>query len=197
MTETNQIQTFKEFHRLVPEILQKMNEDQELALRAAVNPLLAFRELGYALSPQVEQEVENFIRYSPKQRKRMEDLEKLLYEHAGKKIDLRKPEAIESFVTKDLNIRKISNLKSLPSSDVLELAKLAVYKKKTEWKDPLTELEKAHPAIPLLLEYREIQFSKPGFASKTYYDELKSGKRKLPVTGIRITFPGGKIKHEE
>lgn len=197
MSEKKQIQIFKEFHRLVPEILQRMNEDQELAFRAATNPLLAFREMGYFMTEEVEHEVEIFIRFTPKERKRLEDLEKQLLSHASKKIDFRKPEAIEAFITKDLKLKKISNLKALPSTDVIEIGRRTIEKKNLDWKDPLLELKKAHPAIPLLIEFRKILYSKPGFASKTYYDELKSGKRKLPISKIRITFPDGALIHEE
>jgi hypothetical protein len=191
------IQSFKEFHRLVPEILQRMNEDQELALRAAANPLLAFREMGLRLTDEVEKEVEKILRFTPQERKRLEELEKELQKHTEKPVDFRSNEEVGSFLLKDLKLKKAKDVKSVESSDVLETARILLSRKKKAWSDPLQELKDAHPVMPALLEYRKIYGNKPGFASKTYYNELKSGKRKLPITGIRLTFPGGAPIHEE
>ena len=191
------IQTFKEFHRLVPEILQRMNEDQELALRAAANPLLAFREMGLVLTGEVEKEVEKILRFTPQERKRLEDLEKELHRHTEKPVDFRSDEEVGALLVKDLKLKKVKISKSVETSDVLESARILLSRKKAVWSDPLGELKDAHPMMPALLEYRKIYRGKPGFASKTYYNELKSGKRKLPITGIRLTFPGGVPIHEE
>jgi DNA polymerase I-like protein with 3'-5' exonuclease and polymerase domains len=191
------IQSFKDFHRLVPEILQRMNEDQELALRATANPLLAFREMGLRLTDEVEKEVEKILRFTPRERKQLEDLEKELHKHTEKPVDFRSNEEVGSFLLKDLKLRKAKDFKSVESSDVLETARILLSRKKKAWSDPLQELKDAHPVMPALLEYRRIYHGKPGFASKAYYNELKSGKRKLPITGIRLTFPGGAPTHEE
>lgn len=191
------IQSFKEFHRLVPEILLRMNEDQELALRAAANPLLAFREMGLRLTDEVEKEVEKILRFTPRERKQLEDLEKELHKHTEKPVDFRSNEEVGSFLLKDLKLRKAKDFRSVESYDVLETARTLLSRKKKAWSDPLQELKDAHPVMPTLLEYRRIYHSKPGFASKAYYNELKSGKRKLPITGIRLTFPGGAPTHEE
>jgi len=191
------IQSFKEFHRLVPEILLRMNEDQELALRATANPLLAFREMGLRLTDEVEKEVEKILRFTPRERKQLEDLEKELHKHTEKPVDFRSNEEVGSFLLKDLKLRKAKDFRSVESYDVLETARTLLSRKKKAWSDPLQELKDAHPVMPALLEYRRIYHGKPGFASKAYYNELKSGKRKLPITGIRLTFPGGAPIHQE
>jgi hypothetical protein len=191
------IQTFKEFHRLVPEILRRMNEDQELALRAAANPLLAFREMGLLLTEEVEKEVEKILRFTPQERKRMEELEKELLKHTDKPLDFRSDQEVGSFLMKDLKLKKAKVARAVEISDVLETARTILSRKKVTWSDPFQEHKDAHPIMPALLEYRKIYHGKPGFASKAYYNELKSGKRKLPITGIKLTFPGGAPIHEE
>lgn len=98
---------------------------------------------------------------------------------------------------KDLKLRKIKVTRSVEPPDVLETARTLLSRKTVTWPDPFHELKDAHPIMPALLEFRKIYRSKPGFASKVYYNELKSGKRKLPITGIRLTFPGGAPIHEE
>ena len=72
---TNKITSFKEFHRLVPKIVQQINANPELAIRGTVNPLLAIEELGYDLAPEVLKQLERILRFQPAERKRIKELE--------------------------------------------------------------------------------------------------------------------------
>ena len=197
MIETNQIQTFKEFHRHVPEILKRLNEDTDLAIRACVNPLLAFHEMGFRLSDDVAKEVEKIILFTPAEQKRLEKLEKELSKYTRRKIDFRSTRDVESFITKDLKIKKPTSLKVSGSTNVRQDAQMRIRKKEHLWNDTLERIKDNHPALKPLLEYRSIYYGKPGFASKSLYNDLKSGKRKLPISGIKIKFPENIANHEE
>lgn len=135
MFETKKIQTFKEFHRLVPEILKRLNEDHDLAVRASANPLLAFREMGIVLSDDVAKEVEKFIRFTPAEQKRLENLEKELSKYTDRKIDFRSTKDVESFLTKDLKITEAVNLKVSGSPNVKQEAHTRLKEKQQLWKD--------------------------------------------------------------
>ncbi len=192
-----QIKTFKEFHRNVPKILKKLNEDSGLAIRALANPLLAFDEMGFRLSDDVAMEVEKFTRFTLPEQKRLDKLEKELSKFTERKIDFRSTKDVEAFITKDLKIRKPSGLEINSLTNAKNNAQIYLGKKELVWKDSLEQIKSKHPAMKPLLELRSIYNNKPGFASKASYNELKSGKRKLPISGIKIIFPANFDNHEE
>ena len=111
MKTSKTITSFKEFHQLVPTILKHLNDNQALALRALANPLLAFDEMGYRLSPGVSKEVERIIRFSPAQRKILEKLEADLSKFTKRKLEYVSAKDVASFLSDDLKIEWDSKTK--------------------------------------------------------------------------------------
>ena len=153
--------------------------------------------MGIVLSGDVAKEVEKIIRFTPAEQKRLEDLEKELSKYTDRKIDFRSAKDVENFLTKDLKITEAVKLKVSGLPNVKQEAHARLKKKQQQWNDPLEKLKDLHPAMKPLLEYRSIYYGKPAFASKSLYNDLKSGKRKLPVTGLKIKFPENIVNHGE
>lgn len=183
------ISTFNDFHRLVPKIVKQINDDSLLCIRAAVNPLLAFEELGYILTPAVKKEVEYMIRFTPKERSKLEKLEKQLQDEAGSDVNFDDSKDIERLLFKTLKLSKPPKLKTISLPDVMTTGSVLCKEKRTAWTDPLKSLSKKHPVLKPLLAYRELQVKRPSFGNRTVYDKLKTQKKTLPISRIRINFP--------
>jgi hypothetical protein len=190
------INSFKEFHRRIPEIVEQLNADEALCIRAAVNPILAFEELGYKITPSIQKEVERYIRFKPKERKRIRELETQIRQEAGVDFDIDSPKELDRVLFKKLELHQPSEIKTTSFPDVMTSGAKSRKEMKRLWKDPVSLLEQKHPILEPLLAYRELQILRPGFASRKVYQELKTKKRKLPVTRFRIRFPD-QPRHEE
>ncbi len=188
------ITSFKAFHKLVPQIIEELARDDALAVRAAVNPLLAFEELGYSLTPEVQKRVEHILRFPPKTRKRLQELEEDIHKIAGKKFDIDNEEDINKLLFQQLKLTRPKGRLAVVSEEVIRQGSEFVKGKRPQWSDPLQAQEKAHAIMPPLLAYRKLMAERSGFAPRKLYEQLKSGQRKLPVSKIRINFPD---QHEE
>ena len=191
------IKSFKDFHRLVPSMVKKFQQDENLALRAMAHPLLAIEELGYDLPEKVQKQVVRYLCFSPKERKRLKKLEGQITDLAGCEFDLDSPEALEAVLSRVLKRKKALGVESVPREYVLNAGIKRIHGQPVEWSDPLASLKGKHPLIKPMLEYRKLMFNKPRFCSKEQYEELKSGKRKLPISKLRIRFREGPEHHEE
>ena len=194
----SEIKNFKEFHSLVPTIIKQVIADQELAKRALVNPCLAFEELGYNISLEIQYEIEKYLRFSKQERKQIEDLEKEITKIAGKKIN---PGSLEELlpVLHKLKVSSsiINRLLKEKRIDSIEMSKLIIKNQKPGWRDPLKEAMKSIPELKGIIEYRKIINSKPPLGSKEMYEKLKKGETKLPISDIQITFHKNMKHHEE
>jgi DNA polymerase I-like protein with 3'-5' exonuclease and polymerase domains len=56
--------------------------------------------------------------------------------------------------------------------------------------DPLAVLAGAHPIIELLIEYRRLDASVPRLAPRLLYDDLRSGKRRVPIIRLVARLKG-------
>jgi hypothetical protein len=191
------INSFEEFHKLVPLIIRKVNSDPELAIRGAANPVLAFEEMGFKLTQDVKKEVDHRIRFSGKERKELSDMKEEIQNIAGKEIDPLSEKSVEKFLFKDLRIKKPPFLKSLALPEPFIARVQPGEKGKVSFEDPLTAIKSDHPAVQKLQQYRKLYLSKPGFASKELYEKLKSGEVRLPVRNIKIRTPENHHLREE
>ena len=188
------ITSFKAFHKLVPEIIEQLAKDDALATRAAVNPLLAFEELGYNLASDVQKKVELILLFPPKTRKHLQKLEKDIHDIAGKEFDINDEKEIGKVLFHELKLTRPQRTLAVITEDIIRQGSELVKGKRSQWSDPLEDQERAHPIIPPLLAYRKLIAERPGFAPRKLYEQLKTGQHKLPVSKIRINFPG---QHEE
>lgn len=174
---------------MVPLIIRKINRDSELALRAAANPILAFKEMGFSLTGDVEKEVEQRLRFSPKEREELKSLKKEIQELSGKEVDPLSAKSVEALLFKDLKIKRPKEIQSLELPE--PFIRNVRFTKKDEHKieDALTNLKSKHPVLEPLKRFRALHLSRPGFANESLYEKLKSGQIRLPIKSIKIKLP--------
>ena len=167
--------------RLVPEILETINADPQLALRAAVNPLLALEELGYELTPKLRVEAERRIRFSSEARQELETLEREIFRHAGESFDLDSAEATQRVLFDKLRLQRPEAMIAVPER------KTPVQRSSflRDFKDPLEPLADRHPIMTPLLAYRRLDASEPRLAPRSLYERVRRGEVSLPVTRVR------------
>ncbi len=182
------INSFKAFHQLVPEIIEQVNRNNALAIRALANPLLAFEELGYELSDDVQKKVEQILRFDPKSRKKLNSLEKDVYETAGETFNIDDEGEVNKVLFKKLKLSRSKKTLHLNEDNLMRLGK------PHQWVDPLENLHDKHPVMKPLLAYRALKAEPPGFASRRLYNQLKSGSLKLPVSKVTVSFA---TRHED
>jgi hypothetical protein len=182
------INSFEEFHKMVPLIIRKINRDSDLALRAAANPILAFKEMGFMLNVDVEREVEQRLRFSPKERKELKPLKMQIKQLSGKDIDPLSSKSVETLLFKDLKIKKPKEIKSLDLPEPF-IRNVIFSKKENKIEDALTTLKSRHVVLKPLKRFRALHLSRPGFANESLYEKLKSGQIRLPIKSIKIKLP--------
>jgi DNA polymerase I-like protein with 3'-5' exonuclease and polymerase domains len=184
--EITSIETLRE---RVPAILKQLNAQQNLLLAAAANPLLALEELGYRIPQSLRAELEERIRFSAADRKRLAELRSRIFKIAGESFDVDDPLVLEEVLFKRLKLAPLS-----PSPVSMRIAgkkepqavlpKLAVRYKvpgTTAQPDVLAELSERHPIVAPLIEYREITASQAPFAPRALYDRVRRGDLRGPA----------------
>lgn len=189
------INSLDELQKKKLSIIRSINKDQNLALRAFANPLLALEEMGYDIAPDVQKDVERFLRFRPHEYKRLKELEKRVHTLAGHAFDLDSIEEVEAVLFRDLKLSKQKGMQRLGPPDIFEMGAALAKGRKLQWSDPLEPLKKAHPIMDPLLAYRKLATSRPGFATKSLYMKLKTGERKLPISNIRILEDNEEVKN--
>jgi DNA polymerase I-like protein with 3'-5' exonuclease and polymerase domains len=198
MGKKRRIETFKEFHRLVPGIIRKILTNADLAIRALANPLLALEELGYELSETVQYEIERYLRYSTTNQKTLDDLEREITKLVGHSVDLRSEAEVAKTLFMELKLKKpASKVQIIPSIDVRTEGRKKISNPSHTQKISFEGLTNDHPVVGLVIKYNTIANAVPPFASRELYDELKSGKKRLPISKVTIRLKGEHADLEE
>jgi hypothetical protein len=164
-------------------ILASLMAEPRLMFAALSNPFLALQELGYEIPPEVSQEFEDRIRFGASGFEQMRDLRDTIFTKAGTPIDLDSQEAVHEMLSHFLGAKHRDRLRSLSLADAGPLPVTAFLSKAP---DPLEPLRGLHPIVEPLLEYRRLDASTPRFAPRELYEEIRQGKRTLPIT--RLVF---------
>jgi hypothetical protein len=154
------IKSYSELDGELESIVAQLNAEPGLAIAALANPVLALEELGYQLDGEVRQEVEDRLRFTPGQAKRIRQLRRQLFEHAGRPFDPASEEELDSVLHEELGLER-RELKALAGE---------------------------HGVVEPLIEYRELDESEPRFAQPEVYRSIRAGKRNLPVSGVRAVL---------
>lgn len=164
-------------HR-IGEILAALNANPSLMLAAASNPLFALQELGYDISSDVEQEFEDRIRFGSSKAKQLQSYREEIFKIAGKSFDLNSHEILAATLS-DVLKHKASRLPVPIDAEPPQFCFGS-----HEQHDPLERLRKVHPIMEPLLKYRQLEASTPRFATRDVYDEIRQGKRAVPITKL-------------
>ena len=188
--------------RRAPQIVEQLNAEPALALRAAANPILALEELGYSLDDGLKREVERRSRFDTPTIAKLEKLTRRIHELAGEEFDL-----VSAEDTARVLFTKLGLTPAAPAQRVvIAEGSLAGGEKRARGQrkatpsavaaiprrpvggvappDPLAALEGAHPVIGPLLEFRAIEGSMPPLATRDLYERIAAGK----VEGPRLTI---------
>lgn len=184
------IGSWEELQQQIQAILERVNADPDLAAAAAINPILALEELGYELEPGARQEVEDRLRFDPREAVRLRQLRKAAFEQAGREFDLDSPDELGRLLFEELRIPIPQPEKKRPRQkrpaarpDTRPLPHR--FSGQPEAEDPLEALHGAHPVLEPLLEYRRLEASRPRLASRSLYEQVRQGKRRLAIRNLR------------
>jgi hypothetical protein len=171
------VSSLAELRRRVPGILEQVNAEPQLAMAAAVNPLLALDELGVVLTPELRAEVELLVRFSRDDARRHEELTAQVTELAGRHVDHTRAEDLHTLLTHELKVQLPDGVSCLPLPFVPG-GKAA--------EDPLSRLDPAaHPILGPLIELRALEARQPRLADPELYAEVREGHKKLPISRIQ------------
>lgn len=173
----------------ISSILDQLNANQDLALAAAANPLFALEELGYEIDPQARSEIEDRLRFDPPTVIRLRALREEIFEHAGHPFDLNSAEELKRVLFEELDLSVSGRQQNQSQQQPEELPDTSPLPPQLSWtekvEDPLEVLRDAHLIMEPLLEYRRLEASKPRLAPRPLYEEVRQGKRRLPIHNIR------------
>jgi len=173
----------------ISSILDQLNANPYLAMAAAANPLFALGELGYEIDPQARPEIEDRLRFDPPTVIRLRALREEIFSHAGHPFDLNSAEELKRVLFEELDLSVSGDGQTKSQQQQRELPDTSPLPPQLSWvekvEDPLEILRGAHPIMFPLLEYRRLEASKPRLAPRPLYEEIRQGKRRLPIHNIR------------
>jgi hypothetical protein len=205
--EPRTISSMEELLQAVPEIIDAANADPALALRFAANPLFLAEELGYTLTDEMRHFAVRRVRFSAEAFERLQQLEGQVWEQAGEHFDIDSEEALEHVLFTKLKLQR----PPMPEPGEVKRPKRASPEKEqapgevqpptarvitappparvighAPIVDALEPLRDAHPIMPPLLEYRQIEASTARLAPRAVYDRIARGDVELPVTRLQL-----------
>lgn len=181
-----EVQSWAELREHVRTIAGRLNEEEDLAVAAAANPVLALEELGYRIAPGARGEIVDRLRFPPEEAGRRRRLRRRIFERAGREFDLQSAEALHRVLFVDLGITPYPDEKGCvpPPPDTHPLPHRQGDGEPTA--DPLASLKGRHPIVEPLLEYRRLDASRPRFAPEHVYRAIRDGGREHGVLRLRV-----------
>lgn len=162
------IKSWDELQAEVVAILRALNNDQNLMIAAASNPIMAIEELGYELDPDIVGPVEDKFRFKTKQVSQLSKLRKSVYKAAGRKFNIRKPMELNRLLFEELKIEAFDD-------NGCQIRKFIEAPTKADTHDDLLEYKELHPVIAPLLAFRKLDASVAGFSDVRTYWKIRNG----------------------
>lgn len=175
----------------ISSIVERLNEDRDLAVAAAANPFLALEELGYHVVPEARPEIEDRLRFPAAEVARRRKLRQRIFRAAGNEFDIRSPDALHRVLFHDLELKPVPDergcARPLPSTSPLPRQR----GKGEPPEDPLAALEGRHPIIEPLLEYRQLDARRWPLASPAAYRAIRKAETARGIRNMRIRLKEG------
>lgn len=193
----NEITSLRDLQVLMPRLLKETAGNDRLLLAAAANPILVLTQLGYQVSPEAAREIEIRARFGAEQGAAYEELEAKLHKIAGEAFDPTAPDAAARVLENALapsdtvgSKKKEASLNKTARRQILEAARQRPsgplgY---TPQQDPLEPFAELHPAIPLLIRWRQMEQRSPRFAAPEIARRILEGEITLPITHIEFSL---------
>ncbi|HML24437.1 MAG TPA: hypothetical protein PKD09_22475 [Aggregatilinea sp.] len=210
------INSMEDLMKAVPQIIDAVNADPVLALRFAANPLFLAEEMGYTLNPEMMHFAARRVRFpSAETFERLVKLEAQVWKIADERFDLDSDQDLARVLFVKLELprppiqtpeqtaqqpaRKSRKTKMPPKPEPISPSELkAVLPLAAPLDarvighepipDPLEPLRDAHPIMPPLLEFRQLDASAARLAPRRVYDRIARGDVKLPITSLKLRF---------
>jgi len=193
--KTEVIHSLKELQLKMPAIIKQYGNDNNLTHIALANPIIALERTGLKFTDEAKEEIEKHVRFGKEGAKRYNDLREKINTSAGSKIDLKNHEQIANIIFGVDKQTKASTSpretkKTLSQEDDIDrgalLIALSTHPKKinNQIHDTLTEFALLHPIIPLLIEYRQIEFERPEFTPPKDISKIEERLRQSPLKNV-------------
>ncbi|KQS27065.1 hypothetical protein [Dyadobacter sp. Leaf189] len=163
------LNSWEDLQKAVTKITIALNNDENLKLAAAVNPLLALAELCYRINPDILDKVEDRLRFGPETAAKLDELRSTIHREAGGAFDIRSERDLNRVLFDELNIEAFDH-KGCPVCEPVRP------RRKGEADDTLNTYAGLHPVIGPLLAFREIDASVAAFGDRFAYDQIRQGK---------------------
>lgn len=195
--------------RRVPAIIQRLNAEPAMALRAAANPIFALEELGYSFPDALKREIALRVRFDATTIARLESLANTVHELAGEEFDLDSADDLDRTLFTRLGLPRLTtSLQRVVIAEGTSATRQRAMQPGSSrerhpleppWHppggvatvDPLRELEGRHPIVAPLLEYRALQASQPPLAPRELYERIARGDVSMPTMTIRARLRRG------
>lgn len=193
----------------MPALVRAVNEDRDLALRAAANPLLALEELGYSLTDRMRRYAEHRVRFSEDDAARLTKLADEIDKLAGEPVDLQsrtgvvrtlgrvgvkvkppKDRATQAAPAPQAATRR-SHGKSTTRRGTQQSPESELVLPADDTRDLLPALEPLigrHPIVEPLVAYLTLDATRPRLAPPKVYEALRTRKDDPARTEIGIRF---------
>jgi hypothetical protein len=173
---TIQLSTMKQLQKLLPDILKKQYQNKKLQKAALSNPIFALESLGYKISDDLNQEIEDRVRFNLKDQKKLIRLRLNINEITGKKVNLSSAASISDALSQTIKTKNKNAVgKTLDLAAIIKAATTPLESRLFNFNikaDALTAFKGFHSVVPLMIEYRKIQASAPQLASKKTFDKI-------------------------
>jgi|HubBroStandDraft_2_1064218.scaffolds.fasta_scaffold683682_1 hypothetical protein len=203
---SKKISSMTEMEARLAEVVGALLADEKLTMRAAVNPVFAMEELGYEFPDDLRASIERRARFRPGVYKRMETLVGDIRKIAKRKINPDSAADLERLLFEEYKLvqPRLTLREQLPpahhsliATNYATEALPPQLDRSPAVKDPLEELRDAHPIMPPLLEYRHLDASAPRCATREFYEQVRNGSVKLPITKLTVVIQPHPAGHHD
>jgi hypothetical protein len=178
-------------------ILRRVNAGARGGLLFLLNPVFALEEAGFELNATMRRHLLRGLRYGPKTKQRIRDLESEIERAAKRPINARSDNQVKQLLFTDLKLKPPKPVLSWVATAAKPAAGDA-----GEW-DPdlepgqlnpgvLEALRGAHPVVPKLIELRTILAGGWRFVDRQTFDRVKAGASVRLLRGVRFRSDSGK-----
>lgn len=204
------IDSVDSLRRRLPTLVRAVNDDRDLALRAAANPLLALEELGFSLTDKMRRYAEHRLRFAEDDAATLTRLGDEIDKLAGERVDLQSRTGIVRALGRvkvKVKAPKVSDgaTQAAPPPSAARRSRGASTARRAAQQPPESELVLppddsrhllpaleplvgAHPIVEPLVAYLTLEATQPRLAPPEVYATLRKRKEDPARTEIAIRF---------
>lgn len=185
----------------MPTFVRAVNDDPDLALRAAANPLLALQELGYSLTDRMRRYAEHRVRFGEEDAARLTKLGDEVDKLAGQPVDLQSRSGIVRALGRvGVKVKASPKDRATPAAPATQSTTLSAAQQPPvpesvlppdDTRNLLPVLEPLvgrHPIVEPLVAYLTLDATQPRLAPPEVYEALRARKEDPARTEVAVRF---------